>query len=158
MSGEILIAVALLILIGAVARYDFSLDRHLSPGIVGAVAIYGIALAYARTRYRPSDCPPDLVTVLSGGVDIHTVQWQQGLMHLSPTTLFNDSAITLLSPSTRSLGPVFLSQIQGALLGSPLPLSESLALVWPQFTGLIAACIMLFTAGYVVFQRQEIRT
>lgn len=102
--------------------------------------------------------PPDLATILSGGLDIHTVQWQQGLMHLSPATLFNDSVITLLSPTTRSLGPVFLSQIQGALLGSPLPLSESLAIVWPQFTGLIAACIMLFTAGYVVFQRQEVRT
>lgn len=102
--------------------------------------------------------PPELATVLSGGLDIRTVQWQQGLMHLSPATLFNDSVITLLSPTTRSLGPVFLSQIQGALLGSPLPLSESLAIIWPQFTGLIAACIMLFTAGYVVFQRQEVRT
>ncbi|MDN5841989.1 MAG: ABC transporter permease [Alcaligenaceae bacterium] len=101
--------------------------------------------------------PPDMATVLAGGLDIHTVQWQQALLHLSPSTLFNDAVITLLSPSTRTLGPVFLSQLQGALLGSPLPLSESFAIVWPQFTGLIAACILLFTAGYVVFQRQEVR-
>src|SRR5690606_21913279 len=101
--------------------------------------------------------PPDMATILSGGLDIHTVQWQQALMHLSPSTLFNDAVITLLSPSTRALGPVFLSQLQGALLGSPLPLSESFAIVWPQFTGLIAACILLFTFGYVVFQRQEVR-
>lgn len=101
--------------------------------------------------------PPDLATVLSGGMDLRTVAWQQGLLHLSPATLFSDTAITLLSPATRALGPVFLSQIQGALLGSPLPLSESLAIVWPQFTGLIAAVMLLFTAGYVVFQRQEVR-
>ncbi|MER1966396.1 ABC transporter permease [Castellaniella sp. GW247-6E4] len=102
--------------------------------------------------------PPDLATLLSGGMDMHTLAWQQALMHASPATLFNDTAITLLSPATRSLGPVFLSQIQGALLGAPLPLSESLAIVWPQFTGLIAAVLVLFTAGYVCFQRQEVRT
>lgn len=87
-----------------------------------------------------------------------TLQWQRGLMMASPTALFNDATITLLNPETRTLGPVFLSQIQGALLGSPLPLSESLAIVWPQFTGLIAACVLLFTLTYVVFQRQEVRT
>ncbi|MBV2181599.1 MAG: ABC transporter permease [Castellaniella sp.] len=101
--------------------------------------------------------PPDLLTLMSGGVDLHTVAWQRSLLLLSPATLFSDTAITLLSPATRTLGPVFLSQLQGALLGSPLPLSESLAIVWPQFTGLIAAVVVLFTAGYVAFQRQEVR-
>ena len=45
----------------------------------------------------------------------------------------------------------------GALVGSPLPFGESLLLVWPQVTGLIAAVIVLFTITYVLFQRQEIR-
>jgi ABC-2 type transport system permease protein len=94
---------------------------------------------------------------MGGGLDMRTVAWQSGLLHVSPATLFNDTAITLLSPATRSLGPVFLSQLQGALLGSPLPLSESLAIVWPQFTGLIAAVVLLFTLAYIVFQRQEVR-
>ena len=101
--------------------------------------------------------PPDPATLLGGGLDMHAVAWQSGLLHVSPATLFNDTAITLLSPATRSLGPVFLSQLQGALLGSPLPLSESLAIVWPQFTGLIAAVMLLFTLAYIVFQRQEVR-
>jgi ABC-2 type transport system permease protein len=30
-------------------------------------------------------------------------------------------------------------------------------LIWPQLTGLIAATILLFALGYVLFQRQEIR-
>jgi len=42
-------------------------------------------------------------------------------------------------------------------MGSPLPMAESLAVIWPQLTGLIAATILLFAAGYVLFQRQEIR-
>jgi len=30
-------------------------------------------------------------------------------------------------------------------------------LVWPQITGLVGAAILLFSATYVTFQRQEIR-
>jgi ABC-2 type transport system permease protein len=38
-----------------------------------------------------------------------------------------------------------------------LPFSESLAIAWPQTVGLIAGTIVLFVAGYVLFQRQEVR-
>jgi ABC-2 type transport system permease protein len=63
----------------------------------------------------------------------------------------------VLSPTTRSLGPVFIEQLQGAVMGAPLPLGESLLIAWPQTVGLIASTIILFVAGYVVFQRQEVR-
>jgi ABC-2 type transport system permease protein len=43
------------------------------------------------------------------------------------------------------------------LLGAPLPLGESILLIWPQLTGLIAFTIFMFVVGYVLFQRQEIR-
>lgn len=102
--------------------------------------------------------PPDLAAALAGQPSLHTLQWQQALMRLSPGTLFADTTHTLLVPETRTIGPVFLSQLHGALIGSPLPLSESLAIVWPQFVGLIASCVLLFTVAYVGFQRQEIRT
>jgi ABC-2 type transport system permease protein len=36
-------------------------------------------------------------------------------------------------------------------------LSQSLLLVWPQFTGLIGAVILLFAYAYIRFQRQEVR-
>ena len=65
--------------------------------------------------------------------------------------------MALLQPATRTLGPVFISQLRGALLGAPLPATQSFILVWPQLTGLIAAMILIFAVGYVVFQRQEIR-
>ncbi|MFN3309994.1 MAG: ABC transporter permease, partial [Anaerolineales bacterium] len=41
--------------------------------------------------------------------------------------------------------------------GSPLPLRQSVLIIWPQFTGLIAVTILLFALSYVLFQRQEIR-
>jgi ABC-2 type transport system permease protein len=65
--------------------------------------------------------------------------------------------LALLNPATRSLGLVFVSQLEGALMGAPLPFSQSVLLVWPQLAGLVAAMLLVFTIAYVAFQRQEIR-
>lgn len=80
-----------------------------------------------------------------------------GLTRLSPNTLYVEIMMGLLQPTVRSLGLVLPSQLQGAVMGSPLPLGQSILLIWPQLTGLIAATILLFTLGYILFQRQEIR-
>jgi ABC-2 type transport system permease protein len=79
------------------------------------------------------------------------------LNRLSPNTLFAETTLALLNPATRSLGPVLAVQLHGALVGAPLPAAQSFLLIWPQLTGLIAAAAILFTLGYVLFQRQEIR-
>ncbi len=52
--------------------------------------------------------------------------------------------LAILSPTTRSLGPVFLDQLRGAVMGAPLPFGESVLIAWPQIVGLIAATIVLF--------------
>jgi ABC-2 type transport system permease protein len=81
----------------------------------------------------------------------------QMLARLSPSTLFGECVLALLHPTTRTLGPIYLSQLQGAVMGSPLPIWDSVMVAWPQVVGLIAATILLFVAGYVAFQRQEVR-
>jgi ABC-2 type transport system permease protein len=50
-----------------------------------------------------------------------------------------------------------LSQLQGAVMGAPLPLWDSIMVAWPQIVGMVAASILLFVGGYVAFQRQEVR-
>ena len=82
---------------------------------------------------------------------------QQLIDRLSPNTLYAETALALLQPQTRALGPVLISQLQGAVLGAPLPVTQSFVLIWPQLTGLIAATIVIFAIAYVLFQRQEIR-
>ena len=79
------------------------------------------------------------------------------LMRLSPNYLFSESTTILLSPSVRSLGPVLREQMVGAV-ASPLPLNQSLLLIWPQLTGLLAATIICFAISYAIFMRQEIRS
>ncbi|MGN6581285.1 MAG: ABC transporter permease [Bordetella sp.] len=94
---------------------------------------------------------------LPGQSSLAALEWAQALQRLSPSELFSEAMIVVLSPSTRTLGPVFLSQLEGALMGSPLALWQSLQIVWAQAVGLIAGVILLFALAYAVFQRQEVR-
>ncbi len=79
------------------------------------------------------------------------------LMRIVPSQLFSDATTTLLMPSVRSLGPLTMEQVYGAI-PSPLPLGQSLLLVWPQLTGLIAATVLCFIFSYLSFMRKEIRS
>jgi len=81
----------------------------------------------------------------------------QSLARLSPSVLYAEAVTAILHPATRTLGPVYISQLQGAVMGSPLSLWSSVMVAWPQIVGLIAASILLFVGGYVAFQRQEVR-
>jgi ABC-2 type transport system permease protein len=82
---------------------------------------------------------------------------EQILARFSPSTLYAEIVVALLDPTTRALGPIYLSQLQGAVLGAPLPFTESVLIAWPQMVGMIATAIVLFVIGYVIFQRQEVR-
>jgi ABC-2 type transport system permease protein len=101
--------------------------------------------------------PPDPRYMALGLQTPATVQVEQFLARLSPSTLFGEVVVALLDPTTRSLGPIYLSQMQGAVLGAPLPIGESVLIAWPQTVGMIASAILLFVIGYVIFQRQEVR-
>ncbi|MGQ8337861.1 ABC transporter permease [Sunxiuqinia sp. A32] len=81
----------------------------------------------------------------------------QNIMRLNPSQLFSDTTSTLLVPSVRSLGPLTMEQMSGAI-PSPLSLDQSLMLVWPQATALIAATIVFFAIAYHTFMRREIRS
>lgn len=95
--------------------------------------------------------PLDPMTVLG------QFEWQQAIARISPQTLYGEVTALLLDPSARSVGPLFMHQLQGAVIGAPLPTMQSLLVVWPQISSLIAAMLVLFTLAYVVFQRQEVR-
>ena len=79
------------------------------------------------------------------------------LLRIAPGQLYNDVTTTLLRPSIRSLGPLTMEQMVGAI-PSPLPLKESVMIVWPQISGLIAAMTVCFALTYGLFMRKEIRT
>lgn len=79
-----------------------------------------------------------------------------GVLYFSPTYLFIVAASAVLSPVVRILGPVSIEKLYG-MIPNPLPLDQSLLLVWPHIISLISVTIIIFALSYVKFMRQEIR-
>lgn len=79
------------------------------------------------------------------------------LSRFSPNTLFAEATVGILNPTVRTLGLILPFELEGAVMGSPLPVSQSFSIIWPHLTGLIAASILLFALSYISFQRREIR-
>lgn len=125
-----------------------------SPATTALVAL-GLWLFF--TLIWPVLAPAIAEIVFASSDPGTAISGSQALARLSPATLYGEAVVALLDPTTRSLGPIYLNQLQGAVLGAPLPLAESLMVAWPEIVGLIAGVILLFVASYVAFQRQEIR-
>ncbi|MGH7768130.1 MAG: ABC transporter permease [Candidatus Binatia bacterium] len=75
---------------------------------------------------------------------------------ISPTTLYEETVHIVLNPTARVLGAALEEQTQGILL-TPLALGQSLLLILPQFTTLIALVGVCFGICYIKFMRTEIR-
>lgn len=95
------------------------------------------------------------------GPNLAYLNTEQIIDRLSPNTLYAETTLALLNPTTRALGPVLVTRSEALSMAaagpSPLPVTQSFVLIWPQLTGLIAATILIFAIAYVLFQRQEIR-
>jgi ABC-2 type transport system permease protein len=88
---------------------------------------------------------------------LHAINVSMDISRLSPNRLFAETTLAILDPATKALGPVLSSDVEGMIAGSPLPFGQSILLIWPQLTGLLATMVLLFTLAYVSFQRQEVR-
>src|SRR5262247_4796551 len=78
------------------------------------------------------------------------------ISRLSPSMLFAESVHILLNPTARVLGYVTESQVEG-ILPTPIALSQSLLLISPDITTLIALLGICFAVSYIKFMREEIR-
>jgi ABC-2 type transport system permease protein len=111
---------------------------------------FGMIISLIGSALAPSQSAP-VDQLLSFSKLMHA------LSSLSPNELFSEATSTLLTPSIRTLGPLTMDQVYGAV-PSPLSLGQSVLIVWPQLTGLIAATIICFGLSYLLFMRQEIRS
>ena len=88
------------------------------------------------------------------------VRCEEAINRISPMTLYSEAASAILNPSMTSVtNTVTLSQYYQSysMVSGNLPLGQSLLLVWPHLTGLVALTMICFAISYVVFMKQEIR-
>lgn len=94
---------------------------------------------------------------LSEGASIAVQMKHQTILSImsrfSPPQLFNSITLIVLFPQIN-----FFRQVQGIIPENPLSIGQSIYLVWPHITILIAMTIICFAISYVIFMRQEIRS
>ncbi len=80
------------------------------------------------------------------------------VMRISPTTLFEEATMAVLVPSFRGVGLAFLlSEAKAEIPTNPLPVGQSLLIVWPQIVSLVALIAICFAIAYTIFMKREIR-
>ncbi len=82
---------------------------------------------------------------------------QLNLNRLSPYYLYSEAVSTIMNPSVRTTNIILPQQLSGAISGY-LSLGQSMLLVWPHLTGLLALTAIAFAASYICFMRTEIRS
>ena len=100
--------------------------------------------------------------VTSAGELLGQLDTLQAFARLSPGELYGEVVAVVLDPSVRStqqtlLASMGLALVERGSIPGALPLLQSVLVVWAQIVSLVAATILLFVVGYVVFQRQEVR-
>ena len=89
-----------------------------------------------------------------------SLQLQQLITRLLPSTLYNEISLVLLNPSITQIStPATIDQFQQAQQQIPtlFSLDQSVLLVWPHVVALTALTVACFAAAYVSFMRQEVR-
>jgi len=92
-------------------------------------------------------------------VQVQNYSIEQGILRISPSTLFTETIAILLIPvgGHFMLRPILESDIAN-MISSPLSLGQSLIQVWPQLVVIVALAIICFALSYITFMRQEIRS
>ena len=82
------------------------------------------------------------------------------IARISPRILYEESVSALLMPELGSLNPalMMISMLSAGRMSTPLPLVQSLLLIWPQVVSIIALAAICFAISYLRFMRQEIRS
>jgi len=79
---------------------------------------------------------------------------------ISPSTLYGEAVQVLLMPElgNPSSTLMMISIYAGGMIPSPLPLGQSLLIIWPQLTSLLALTALCFAISYIKFMREEVRS
>jgi len=93
---------------------------------------------------------------------VKNVKVKETISLFSPMVLYSDASSVIVNPmrkTTESLilmGP--MEQVSASRFKNPLTFTQSLVVVYPHVTALIAITLICFAISYLVFMLQEIRT
>jgi ABC-2 type transport system permease protein len=138
--------------------------RSIGTSALASIAVW--VFFFIFTLIGPPTLAKALAPVNQVGSDSETVvrhaRIMEGVRLSSPMGLYNDATATVMNPmqkTTKSLvlmGP--MERLSASRFQSPLPLTQSILVVWPYIVSLVALTLICFGFSYGVFMRQEIRS
>lgn len=140
--------------------------RSMATSALAAIAcwiFFSFFVSYAASLAADAISPVDQRVASSNPeLLVQHEQTRRGLSLLSPMTLYSEATTTILDPlrkTTQSLllmGP--MERLSLSRFQSPLPLGESVYIVFPHLISLLAITVVCFAISYIFFMRQEIRS
>ncbi len=133
------------------------LCRHASTSalIVIALWIYFTLFASMVMKVIANLCYP--VDGIEGYYNMMSnYELQLSLNRTSPYYVYCEAVTTLLNPNVRTIGITTTQSLSG-VLASYLSFDQSLLLIWPHITSMVALTMAAFTVSYIAFMRREIR-
>jgi ABC-2 type transport system permease protein len=138
--------------------------RSIATSALASIAIW--VFFFFFTLIGPATLANAVAPVSQAGSDseaiIRHAQIQEGVRLSSPMGLYSDATATVMNPmqkTTKSLvlmGP--MERMLSSRFQNPLPIGQSILVVWPYIVSLIAITLVCFGFSYAVFMRQEIRS
>ncbi len=126
-----------------------------------ALAAIGVWLTFTLFLYMVAGLVADQVAPVN--LNSPTQAWahheaiRNMVLRFSPVALFEEATSAILIPNYRGLGIVQALTQQG-IPQNPLPLGQSLLIVWPQLAALLALTAVCFGISYIIFMKREIRS
>jgi ABC-2 type transport system permease protein len=106
--------------------------------------------------------PANAPGVESAEAIIKNIRVKEGISLSSPMSLYTNASATIIDPMRKTtealvlMGP--MEKISAGRFQNPLPLGQSVLVVYPFIIVLIALTLVCFAISYLVFMLQEIRT
>jgi ABC-2 type transport system permease protein len=138
--------------------------RSIATSALASIAIW--VFFFFFTLIGPATLANAVAPVSQAGSDseaiIRHAQIQEGVRLSSPMGLYSDATATVMNPMQKTTKALVLMGPMERMLSSrfqnPLPIGQSILVVWPYIVSLIAITLVCFGFSYAVFMRQEIRS
>jgi ABC-2 type transport system permease protein len=136
------------------------LFKRTATSVLSSVALWVFLFIFISTIARliagaivPVEQNSAVATVVQNDAIIRMIS------RISPGTLYGEAVQVVLMPEMGDPSALLmLISISAGMVPGSLPLSQSLVIVWPQLTSLIALTAICFVISYIKFMREEIRS
>jgi len=139
--------------------------RSIATSALAAVALWiflSFFVSLGASVLADVIAPVDTQEAVNTEATIKNIRVRQFISLFSPMSLYTNASATIIDPMRKTadtlvlMGP--MEKISAGRFENPLPLGQSIVVVYPYIVILISLTLVCFAISYMVFMIQEIRT